>query len=316
MYNSIQVSVCIPVFNRRDLVGDALRSALEQDVPGYEVIVVDNCSIDGTWEYLQNFTDPRLRLYRNESNIGLYGNFNRCGELAKGEYVLFLCSDDRLIPGFVERALAQMRSHPNSVLLSSRGRVLGPDGHTLGQTGNYFPAGLYDGDSVATACLWTMLWAGTNPFNYPSGALFRADALKKELPFQARFGTPADIDIYLRTLQNGELIVVDEVGCEVIGHGGQYSSKAKQSGAFIDEMLTLLESRRALLASLGAYERFRAQLAASIWAYRIRSKGVGQPANWPSFSLLQMAHAVSARLATRLLWRVGRQRLPYIQRIA
>ena len=311
----VQVSVCIPVFNRRDLVGTALNSALAQNVPDYEVIVVDNCSSDGTWEYLQTCSDPHLRIYRNEVNIGLYGNFDRCGELARGEYILFLCSDDQLAPGFVPSALAQMQCRPEAALLSSCGDIRGPEGRVQGRTGCYFPAGLYSGDNAAVAVLWTMLWAGTNPLNYPSGVLFRADALKQELPFRDRFGTPADIDLYLRVLQHGHLIISDEVGCIVRGHAGQYSTRAKQSGAFIGEMLTLVESRRHLLASLKLYECFRNQIAASVLAHRLRGGVMATDPGWPSFSIWRQLIAAAGRLIVKLRWRLGLRPLPYLQRV-
>jgi hypothetical protein len=161
-----------------------------------------------------------------------------------------------------------------------------------------------------------MLWAGTNPFNYPSGTLFRGDALKQELPFQERFGTPADIDLYLRTLRHGELIVLDEVGCEVIGHRAQFSTVAKQSGAFIDEMLVLLDSRRSLLSPMGIYDRFRSQLAASVLAHRLRTHTRSRllPAGWPAFSPWQILVATVARCSVRVWWRLGLRRLPYLRR--
>src|SRR5450432_379001 len=96
-------SIAIPVFNRRDLVHNALRSAIAQAVPNLEILVVDNCSTDGTWEALQAIRDPRLHLVRNDSNLGLFGNFNRCLELSRGEYVCLLGSDDDLTEGFLAR---------------------------------------------------------------------------------------------------------------------------------------------------------------------------------------------------------------------
>ena len=67
-------TVAIPVYNRRDLVQRALQSVLTQDIDDLDILVVDNCSDDGTWEALTAYRDPRLRLVRNERNVGLFGN--------------------------------------------------------------------------------------------------------------------------------------------------------------------------------------------------------------------------------------------------
>src|SRR5579885_2083954 len=94
-------TIAIPVYNRAQLVRQALESALAQDLENTEILVIDNCSTDGTWETLHEYSDPRLRLVRNPTNVGLFGNLNRCLELAEGKYLRILCSDDRLLPGCI-----------------------------------------------------------------------------------------------------------------------------------------------------------------------------------------------------------------------
>jgi glycosyltransferase involved in cell wall biosynthesis len=135
---SARVSVAIPVFERRDLVATAIQSALAQDVDGLEVVVVDNHSQDGTWELLQGMKDPKLRCLRNDSNLGLFGNYNRCAAEASGEFVLFLGSDDRLETGFLAHAVAMLDAAPQAVLLSSRGRLIDRDGRETGTIADGF----------------------------------------------------------------------------------------------------------------------------------------------------------------------------------
>lgn len=105
-----RVSILIPVYNRADCIEATLACALGQTVTDLEVVVVDNCSSDGSWELIQAVAarDPRVRAFRNDSNIGPVRNWLRCVQEARGEFGKILWSDDLLHPEFLARALAAM----------------------------------------------------------------------------------------------------------------------------------------------------------------------------------------------------------------
>ncbi len=105
------VSILIPVFNRELMVGDAIRSALEQTFTDIEVVVVDNASTDGTWEVCQRFAkqDPRVRIHRNPENMGPVRNWQRCAELAQGEFSKIIFSDDTIEPEFLNKTIPLLR---------------------------------------------------------------------------------------------------------------------------------------------------------------------------------------------------------------
>ena len=106
------VSICIPTWNRAGMVGDAIRSALAQTYRDTEVLVVDNASTDTTADVVASFRDPRLRYVRNDRNLGLFGNFNRCITLAQGKYLHILHSDDLIPPGFTALSVQFLEEHP------------------------------------------------------------------------------------------------------------------------------------------------------------------------------------------------------------
>jgi glycosyltransferase involved in cell wall biosynthesis len=118
-----KVSICIPTFNMAMYLHAAVSSALAQTFTDYEVIVCDNASIDETQSVLANFSDPRLRIYRNETNIGMIANFNRVVELASASWIKFLCADDVLEPACIERCVTLVDRHPG-VDIVSVGRIL------------------------------------------------------------------------------------------------------------------------------------------------------------------------------------------------
>jgi len=124
MTDSPLVSICIPTYNRANMIGKAIESALSQTYQNIEVIVVDNNSTDNTAEVVASFQDNRLQYVRNERNLGLFGNCNRCIELAHGTYLHILHSDDFIDPRFTERCIDFFIQHPSVVLTTTGSRIV------------------------------------------------------------------------------------------------------------------------------------------------------------------------------------------------
>lgn len=105
--SAVQVSILIPVYNRESLLGPCIQSAIDQTVTGIEIIVVDNASTDATWQVCQQYAkqDARVKVFRNDSNIGPVRNWQRCIKEASGEYGKILFSDDLIAPQFLEKTL-------------------------------------------------------------------------------------------------------------------------------------------------------------------------------------------------------------------
>lgn len=105
---SALVSILIPVYNRVSLVGETIESARNQTYQNIEIIIVDNCSTDGTWSVLKNFSkkDCRIRIFQNAENIGPVLNWKRCINEARGIYAKILFSDDLVSENFVENSLS------------------------------------------------------------------------------------------------------------------------------------------------------------------------------------------------------------------
>jgi glycosyltransferase involved in cell wall biosynthesis len=102
-----KVSILIPVYNREALIGECIQSALDQSLTDFEIVIVDNASTDTTWKICQQYADKdnRIRVFRNDLNIGPVRNWMRCVNQARGEFGKILFSDDLMAPHFLERTL-------------------------------------------------------------------------------------------------------------------------------------------------------------------------------------------------------------------
>lgn len=108
----IGVSIIIPVFGQLKFVLECLTSIVKHsDGIAYEVIVVDDGSLDGTPEVLSEI--PNLRYVRNETNLGFVQTCNRGGKMARGEYVLFLNSDTQVTPSWLKPLVDTFREEAN-----------------------------------------------------------------------------------------------------------------------------------------------------------------------------------------------------------
>ena len=99
---SIKVSVIIPAYNTEKYIAKAINSALCQTLSNIEVIVVDDCSTDNTVAIVQDFNDPRIKLIRNNNNLGAGGARNKAIAAAQGKWIAVLDSDDWYAPQRLE----------------------------------------------------------------------------------------------------------------------------------------------------------------------------------------------------------------------
>jgi glycosyltransferase involved in cell wall biosynthesis len=112
------VTVAIPSYNHGQYLGEAIASALAQTFPVDEVIVVENASSDNSLDVARGFQDPRVRVHENFRKIDGTSNWNRCFELAGGDYVVLLHADDALAPTMVERLMDRAMREPNAVIVN------------------------------------------------------------------------------------------------------------------------------------------------------------------------------------------------------
>ena len=152
MDNRPTVSVILPVRNRRVLVRRAIESVLAQTRDDLELIVVDDASTDGSDAVVAEYLgDPRVRLHRNETNLGAGGARNRGIALARGTYIAFQDSDDRWFPEKLARQLAALEAAPDRRICICGAVYFSPDQcYFIPRPGTIDPDRLASGDLSGT----------------------------------------------------------------------------------------------------------------------------------------------------------------------
>jgi glycosyltransferase involved in cell wall biosynthesis len=106
-----RVTVLMPVHNAMPYLPAALDSVLRQKCKNFRLIIVDDGSTDGSFEFLTSVRDPRISLLRNERNLGLASSLNRGIALVKSEYLARMDADDISLPDRLERQMAYLDRH-------------------------------------------------------------------------------------------------------------------------------------------------------------------------------------------------------------
>ena len=119
------VSVVIATYNRRELVRQSVKSVLAQSFRGFEIIVIDDGSTDGTTEALQR-EFPGVRVVRQD-NAERSAAFNHGTRIARGQYVAFLADDDLFEPWHLEQFAVAWRNSPDAPIFASRAWLWDPD---------------------------------------------------------------------------------------------------------------------------------------------------------------------------------------------
>jgi glycosyltransferase involved in cell wall biosynthesis len=229
-----KVSVCIPAFNAEGYIRSALDSVFRQAYQDFEIVVVDNCSTDHTETIVSELMllSEKIIFYRNEQNIGMVENFNKCLEYARGEFIKFLCADDLLLPTCLEYMVAGLDAHPEVVLVC--GGRLGIDecGKSFGLQRYSSETQIVQGHEAITRCLF-----GGNFIGEPSAVLFRKSAFPAR--FRADLPQLMDMDLWFRLLENGHLLSIEMPLCSIRFHENQMTRQNIKSGKLIEDNIII-----------------------------------------------------------------------------
>lgn len=112
------LSVLMTAYNREEFISEAIESVLASSFTDFELIIVDDCSIDATVDIVKSYQDKdnRIKLYINDQNLGQFANRNKASSLASGKYLKFVDSDDIIYPFSLQIMMEAMFKFPEAGL--------------------------------------------------------------------------------------------------------------------------------------------------------------------------------------------------------
>ena len=254
------VSVLIPSYNCARYLPETIESVLAQSLRDFELVILDDRSSDSSNEVLADYArrDERIRYHLNERNLGLVENWNACLGAARGKYVKFLHSDDKLTrPTALEQLVTLFEGQPSASLAASGREIIDENSRRVRVKG-YAGRRLMVPGAVAIA---QTVGTGSNLIGEPSCVLFRrADA---ERGFDARYRQLVDLEMWFYLLRSGDLVFTPECLCAFRRHERQQSNVNRVSGAHGGEFLELVAAYVDTARDLEDPE------ALTAWSYRL-----------------------------------------------
>lgn len=193
MTNSIgeKISVCLLAYNHVQVIESTLRSILDQTITGYEVIVSDDCSTDGTWEHILELAakEARIKAIQTPHNMGMPGNANFSIAQSARPYIALLHHDDLYRKDLLEKWVEMIEQNPDIAFVFNSYGVY-ESSHVYSES---IPAGRVDGRWLLEQYLfprWGCAIRGT--------AMIRRKAWEQVGGMREQFGLLADIDLWMR----------------------------------------------------------------------------------------------------------------------
>lgn len=208
VYKQPLVSICIPVYNSEKTIVSTVQSIVNQTYQNLEIIIVDNASTDHTLAFLEKFTDPRINIYKNDINIGAERNFSKCIELATGDYIAIFHADDLYNSEMVQKQVQAFQENSFVGAVFTLANRINYQGEVIGEY--KLPVESKNNGIYCCSEIITLVLKKGNFLVCPS-AMVKSELYKKLAPFNVdKFGTSADLDMWLRILERCPITILNE----------------------------------------------------------------------------------------------------------
>jgi glycosyltransferase involved in cell wall biosynthesis len=187
------VTVLLAVRDGERYLRTAVESVLRQTMSDLQLLVVDDASTDGTAAILEGVADHRVRVLRNDAQLGLAGSLNRGLDEARGAFVARLDADDVAMPSRLERQLRRLSEDPGLAVLGSAVLELDDEGR---------PGRLHEMPAGPNAVRWAALFG--SPFFHPAVVVDRGVLDRHGLRYDTGFGESEDYELWSRLLDVAE----------------------------------------------------------------------------------------------------------------
>ena len=124
-------SIVLPVRNGGEYIKECVHHILSQSLTDFQLHILDNCSTDGTSEWLQSLKDERIMIYPATQPLSIEQNWGRITSIPKNEFITLIGHDDILDANYLAVMDQLIRKHPRASLYQAHFRYIGPKGELL-----------------------------------------------------------------------------------------------------------------------------------------------------------------------------------------
>lgn len=202
---SIVMAACA---TNQSFFAEAVQSSLSQTHPAHELVIVDDGLSEENRGYLADLKDPRLRIIRNESNMGQSRSVNRAFSQIDSEFIVRMDADDVMLPDRIELEVAFMRAHPSVVAAGALARRT--------NDGRLIPRRYPDADSLEMGLLFSC------DMVHPT-MVIRTDAVRNGLRYDEDVLYAQDYMFWCDALSMGDIAQIPAEVLKYRVHQGQIS---------------------------------------------------------------------------------------------
>jgi glycosyltransferase involved in cell wall biosynthesis len=166
-----RIGVLMPVYNVAPFIKESIQSIMNQSFSDFELLIIDDCSTDETFNIIQTFQDDRIKLIRNEVNKGLVYGLNLGLQLLQNDYIARMDGDDLCLPNRLEYQVRFMDENPEVVLCGTQAYW-----DEIGQDGVLGKSHKWDYPTSDEAIRVSLLWSAS--FVHPS-VIMRGDVIRR-----------------------------------------------------------------------------------------------------------------------------------------
>ena len=128
----------MPAYNAGKFLKVAIDSILNQTFKNFELIIINDGSSDNTEEIILSYNDPRIVYIKNEHNLKLIKTLNKGIDMANGEFISRMDSDDQALPNLFARELKEFEEHPDAGIVNTLTYHMSEDGTRIRPNRQYF----------------------------------------------------------------------------------------------------------------------------------------------------------------------------------
>ena len=235
------VSILIPTYNSIKFVKLTIDSCLNQKYKNLEILISDDCSTDGTFEYLSQFygDDKRIKATKNRTNLGIAANFNKLIDEANGDFIKFLGHDDVILDNFVSDSLQELEQfdYRKYFYIAKESQ---PTTNRIEVILREKKSSILEKNELQNKLISFGNWIGG-----PSSIMIHKDVLGN-MRFNTKYESAFDYEFYLR-LGNKFGAIIGDAPMYTVGIHENQASRKYESGQFNKEIIKIMFKKDILL---------------------------------------------------------------------